>query len=92
MPIRWPVRVRLYVLIALFQPRDAEVQQLGRAVRLHKDVGRLYVAMDDVVAMRIAERRADLFEDAQPVGQRKLRVQSESACPAARPATHSITM
>ena len=62
-----------HVLFALFQAGDAEVQQLGRAVRLHKDVGRLHVAMDDVVAMGIAERRADLLQNAQPVGHGELR-------------------
>ncbi|MGD0548760.1 MAG: hypothetical protein ABR991_13205, partial [Terracidiphilus sp.] len=65
------------VALALLQAGDAEVQQLGCAVRLHKDVGRLHVAVDDVVAMGIAEGRADLLQDDQAVGHRELRIAAD---------------
>ena len=55
------------VLAAPLQARNAEVQQLGLAVRLHEDVGRLHVAMNDVVGVRVPQRRAGLLDDAQPV-------------------------
>ena len=41
---------------------DAEVEQLGRAVGGHQDVGRLEVAVDDQVLVRVLDGRADVTE------------------------------
>src|SRR5262249_27915725 len=49
------------------QLRDAEVQQLGPALRRYQDVRRLDVAMDDEVAVREGDGAADLLKDGEPL-------------------------
>ena len=50
------------------QLRDAEVEQLGRAVGGHEDVGRLDVAMDDQALVRVVDGGADVAEELQACG------------------------
>ncbi|MFN7915380.1 MAG: hypothetical protein U0Q55_08565 [Vicinamibacterales bacterium] len=53
---------------------DPEVQDLHRTVRVHHDVQRLDVAVDDPGLVRVGEAAADLFDDAQlpPDGERRV--------------------
>ena len=51
------------------QLRDAEVEQLRRAAGRDQDIGRLDVAMDDQVLMRVLDRGADLEEERQARAQ-----------------------
>src|SRR6476646_11949877 len=48
------------------QLADAEVEELGHASGINQDVAWLQVAMDDEVAMRVIDRRADSQEQSQP--------------------------
>ena len=55
-------RVRLAAKVGIEQLGDAEIEQLGRAVGGHQDVGGLDVAMDDQVLVRVLHRCADFRE------------------------------
>jgi hypothetical protein len=59
--------VELASPLGIEQLRDAEIEQLGRAVGRHQDVGRLDVAVDDQVLVRVLNGRADLLEESQPL-------------------------
>ena len=48
---------------------DAEVEQLHRPVRLHEDVGRLEISVDDGVAVSVLNRLAHRPEQPEPLGQ-----------------------
>jgi hypothetical protein len=56
--------------IGLDQPGDAEIQQLGFALRGDEDVGGLEVAMDHQSLVRVLDRRADLQEQRHAFAQR----------------------
>jgi hypothetical protein len=45
---------------------QCEVEQLGHASGINQDVAWLQVAMDDEVAMRVIDRRADRQKQSQP--------------------------
>ncbi len=49
------------------QLRNAEIQQLGRALVVDEDVGRLDVPVHHQVAVRVLHRRAHLNEQLQPL-------------------------
>ncbi|HEY0178894.1 MAG TPA: hypothetical protein VGC30_04575 [Dokdonella sp.] len=53
------------------QLRDAEVEQLHGAGGVDEDVGRLQVAVDDQVAVRIGDGLADLSEQRESFGERR---------------------
>lgn len=72
--------------------RDAEVGDLGRAVRLDEDVGRLDVTVDHTQPVRVSERGQDLAHDAHDVGQGETPVLLEVALEARGPSRGSIAM
>src|SRR5262249_61977691 len=57
--------------VGIDQLGDAEVEQLRRAVGRRQDVAGLDVAMDDQVLVSELNRRADLPEGVQSLGDRK---------------------
>ena len=59
-------RQRLPAELRVQQLGDAEVEQLGRAVGRHQHVGRLDVAVDDQVLVRVLDGGADVAEERQP--------------------------
>jgi hypothetical protein len=56
-------RERVACKLRVDQLGDAEVEQLGRAVGGHQHVGRLDVAMDDQVLMRMLDGGADVAKE-----------------------------
>ncbi len=61
-------RERLARELGIEQLGDAEVQQLGRAVGDHEHVGRLDVAVDDQVLVRVLDGGADVTKELQARG------------------------
>ena len=59
-------RERLPAELRVQQLGDAEVEELGRAVGHHQHVGRLDVAVDDQVLVRVLDGGADLPKEPQP--------------------------
>ncbi len=53
------------------EPGDAEVEQLRLSFRRHENVGRLEVAMDDQILVRVGDRGADFAEQLQPFVHRE---------------------
>jgi hypothetical protein len=49
----------------------AEVEELGDAVVRDKDIRRLDVAVNDLLAMSVVNRLADLAEETQPLAHRQ---------------------
>ena len=49
--------------VFLDQPGNSEIEQLRFAASRHQDVGRLQVAMDNQIAMRVGHRRQNLSEE-----------------------------
>ena len=54
------------VVLAIHQLGDAEVEQLGLAVRGDQDIGRLEVAMDDEVLVGVAHGVTDVEKQSEP--------------------------
>ena len=54
------------------QLRDAEVEQLRRAVGRDKNVRGLEVAMDDQILVRVLDGGAEIDEELQPLAQVEL--------------------
>ena len=61
-------RERLAGELGIEQLGDPEVQQLGRAIGDHEHVGRLDVAVDDQVLVRVLDGRADVTKELQARG------------------------
>ena len=61
-------RERLARELGIQQLGDAEVQQLGRAIGDHEHVGRLDVAVDDQVLVRVLDGGADVTKELQARG------------------------
>jgi hypothetical protein len=62
----------LAVLSGREELRDPEVEELRRPVRIHQDVSRLQVAVDDEILVRVVDRFADGAEHLEPLSRRDL--------------------
>src|SRR6266567_5707880 len=54
-------------LTAPFKAGYPEIEKLGLSIRLHEDIGRLYIAMNHLVTVCVTQRGANLFDDPEAI-------------------------